>query len=137
MNKEKLNRYFWLSHEIERQEKRRERLQKKVSTGDLASDVVSGSSSHFPYIETKFKITGVPTGMLDKISDSIEKNLDEALKARDEIENYVNDIDDPQMRELLRSRFIDCQGWKDVGRDNYISPDHARKKIREFLKSIS
>ena len=75
--------------------------------------------------------------MLDKISDSIDRNLDEAVKARDEIENYVNDIDDPQMRELLRSRFIDCQGWKDVGRDNYISPDHARKKIREFLKSIS
>ena len=55
MNKEKLNRYFWLNHEIERQEKRRERLQKKVNAGDLASDVVSGSSAHFPYIETKFK----------------------------------------------------------------------------------
>ncbi len=136
MDKEKLSRYFWLSHEIEKQEKRKARLQKSVNS-ELATDIVTGSSSHFPYIETKFKITGVDTRLLDEIEKSIEKNIEEAIQARREIEYYINGIDEPQLREVLRSRFIDCQKWKQVGKENYISSDHARKMVREFLKEIS
>lgn len=136
MDREKLSRYFWLSHEIEKQEKRKERLQKAVNS-NLATDVVTGSSSHFPYIETKFKITGIDTRLLDDLEKSIAKNIKEAIEARYEIENYINGIDEPQLREILRSRFIDCQKWKQVGKENFISTDHARKRVREFLKEIS
>ncbi len=137
MEREKLSRYFWLNHEIERQERRRERLLKKISSGDHATDIVTGSSAHFPYIETKFKITGLPVGALRELDDAIEKNVEESLSLRIEIEKFINGVSDPQMRELLRTRFIDCQGWREVGKENFISTDHARKKIREFLKQIS
>lgn len=137
MEKEKLSRYFWLSHEIEKQEKRKDRLLRAMNSQGIASDVVTGSMSQYPYIETKFIITGVQVGLLQELEDSINRNIEEAVKARKEIEEFINDIDEPQLREILRSRFIDCQGWKNVGKDNYISTDHARKKIREFLKKIS
>ncbi len=135
MDKAKLNRYFWLNHEVEKQEKRRARLQKNAE--EIATDVVSGSICQFPYIETKIKITGMASGALEKLEASIEKNIDEAMNIRAEIEEFINSIEEPQMRELLRSRFIDCLGWKEVGKDNFITPDHARKKVRLILKNIS
>lgn len=136
MNREMLGRYFWLNHEIQRQETRKRRLQKKIDSGGIVTDIVTGSSAHFPYIETKFKITGVPTGMLESIENGIKANIKEAAEARYMIACFIDGVEDPQLRELLRSRFIDCLSWKEVGRQNYINPDHARKKTREFLKTL-
>jgi len=74
--------------------------------------------------------------MLKIIEDGIEANIKEAEKARNKIASFIDGIEDPQLRELLRSRYIDCLSWKEVGKENYISPDHARKKVREFLKTL-
>lgn len=136
MDKEKLSSYFWLSHEIKKQERRKERLKKKINSGGLTTDTVRGSSAHFPYLETKFAITGVPVGMLEAIEEDIKKSIQEAIKMRCQIESFIDQVDDPQLRELLRSRFIDCLRWSDVGKENYISADHARKKIREYLSTL-
>lgn len=135
MDKEQLSRYYWLCHEIDCQRRRQERLKQRIDTGGLASDVVRGSSAEYPYLERKIKITGAPIGLLKNIQSEIERNIEESLEARKEIEAYIAEVEDPQMRELLRSRFIDRLTWQEVGRKNYVSPDHARKKIREFLAS--
>lgn len=137
MEKEKLSRYFWLSHEIEKQEKRKERLLRAMNSQGIASDVVTGSMSQYPYIETKFIITGVPVGLLQELEDSINRNIEEAVKARKDIEEFINNIDDPQLREILRSRYIDCLQWNQVGKGNYISASHARKTVRDFLMQVS
>ena len=40
------------------------------------------------------------------------------------------------MRELLRCRYIDCKNWKEVGEENYIDADYARKLVRDFLTNV-
>ena len=138
MSKELMGRYYWLDHEIKRQEKRRDRLATSKRMNEAETDIVSGSSYQFPYIETKFKISGAPVGLISKIEEDIEKSIEDALMARDRIATYIdNEVDDPKLREILRSRFIDCLRWTEVGRQNYISSDHARKIVREFLDKLN
>lgn len=138
MSKELMGRYYWLDHEIKRQEKRRDRLACSKRMNEYETDVVTGSEYQFPYIETKFKITGAPVGLISKIEEDIDKSIEEALIARDRVATFIdNEVDDPKLREILRSRFIDCLQWKDVGKQNYISTDHARKIVREFLKKLN
>lgn len=137
MTKERMSRYYWLSHEIKRQERRLERLACSKSMNELETDVVFGSEHQFPYIETKFKITGKPVGIIHKIEEDIKKSVEEAIETRNEVASFIDTLDNPKLREILRSRFIDCLKWDDVGKQNFISPDHARKIVREFLQKLN
>lgn len=139
MTKQELSSYFWLKNEIAKQEKRKQRLQEKLTrnTNEAASDTVRDyrSGKGIPV-----RIEGVPAEefslpiMIRILEEEIEKNIKESEKAVVKIEKYIQSIESPQIRELLRSRFIDCLGWKEVGERNYISPDYARKLIRNFIK---
>lgn len=136
MTKQELNRYFWLRHEIRRQEKRLERLRNKP-TGEVVGDTVKDyrSGKGIPVL-----ITGTPAEeltrpmMMSLLEEEIGKNIKESERIAAEIEKYIQGVEEPKMRELLRSRFLDCLDWRQVGEHNYMNPDHARKLIRNFLK---
>lgn len=137
MTKQELNRYFWLRHEIRRQEKRLERLRNKP-TGEVVGDTVKDyrSGKGIPVL-----ITGTPAEeltrplMIGLLKEEIRKNIEESERAVVEIEKYIQGIKDPKLREIMRSRFIDCLDWKKVGEENYISPDYARQLIREHFRN--
>ena len=71
--------------------------------------------------------------MIVTLKREIEANIEKAEKMAVEIEQFIQSVEQAKLRELLRSRFIDCMDWENVGRVNYISPDHARKMVRKFL----
>lgn len=137
MTKQELNRYFWLQHEIRRQERRVEKLENKP-TGEVVGDTVKDyrSGKGIPVL-----ITGTPAEeltrplMIGMLKEEIRKNIEESERAVIEIEQYVQGIEDPKLRELMRSRFIDCLDWQQVGEENFISPDYARQLIREYLRN--
>lgn len=135
MTKQELNRYFWLRHEIRRQEKRLERLRNKP-TGEVVGDTVKDyrSGKGIPVL-----ITGTPAEeltrplMIKLLEEEIKKNIEESEKAVIDIEKYIQSIEDPKIRELFRCRFIDCMSWEEVGKSNYLAPDYARRTVRNFL----
>lgn len=138
MTKKELSRYYWLRHEIHKQKNRLERLRNKKPeemAGDTVNDYRTGKG-------IPVKIEGVPSGeytrpiMIGLLEEEIERNIKESEAAAEKIEQYIQTVDDPKVRELMRSRFLDCLSWEEVGKANYISPDHARKIIREFIKQI-
>lgn len=139
MTKQELNRYFWLKHEIKRQQKRLERLEDKLSrqndtVGDTVRDYRSGKG-------IPVRIDGIPSDaftlpvMIGLLEEEIQKNIEESERAVVEIEKYIQDIKDPKLREIMRSRFIDCLEWQKVGEENYISSDYARQLIREYFRN--
>ncbi len=137
MTKQELNRYFWLRHEIQRQERRLEKLENKPIgevVGDTVKDYRSGKG--IPVM-----ITGAPAEeltrplMIGLLKEEIEKNIRETQRAAVEIEKYIQSIEEPKLRELFRCRFIDCMKWEDLAEANYIDPGHARKLIRNYLKN--
>lgn len=140
MTKKELNRYFWLRHEIERQQKRLTKLEDKRNrqsdtVGDTVRDYRSGKG-------IPVRIDGLPSDaftlpvMIALLEEEIRKNIEESEKAAVGIEKYVQNINDPKVRELMRSRFIDCLSWEEVGAQNFINADYARQLINKHIKQI-
>ena len=71
---------------------------------------------------------------ISTLEEEIEHNIAESDRLAAEIEIYIQSIDDPKMRERMRCRFLDCMGWSEVGKENFMDPDHARRLVREFLR---
>lgn len=137
MTKKELNEYFWLKHEITRQKGRLARLEEKLKyTGEIVGDSTNNYSTGKA---RPIKIQGIAGGgvelplMIVTLKQEIELNIEKAEKMAVEIEQFIQSVEQAKLRELLRSRFIDCMDWENVGRVNYISPDHARKMVRKFL----
>ena len=111
MTKQDLKNYYWLQHEIKQQKGRLARLRKREErsgevVGDIVSDYKTGKA--IPLL-----IRGIPATdfelpiMIRLLETEIEKNITEAQRLVKEIEKYIQTVNDPRMRELLRSRFID------------------------------
>lgn len=138
MTKQELSRYFWLCHEIEKQKKRLERLQAKRANsggfvGDSVKDYRSGRGVPLKiqgYAEEDYTLPN----RISTLEEEIKHNIAESDRLAAEIEIYIQSIDDPKMREIMRCRFLDCMGWSEVGKENFMDPDHARRLAREFLR---
>lgn len=74
--------------------------------------------------------------MIRMLEEEIRKNIKESERAVVAIEKYVQNINDPKVRELMRSRFIDCLSWEEVGAQNFINADYARQLINKHIKQI-
>lgn len=133
--KKKLSRYYWINQEVEKQTKRKERLQRKAS--EVVADSTKGSMVEFPYIERVVKLEGNQEHLVDTITKQIDESIEAGVKARAEVESIINKVDDPRERELLRARFIDCLSWNLVSERNYISKSRAREIVKECIKKIS
>ena len=138
MKKKEMGRYYWLRHEIRMQRNRLERLQNKKQediVGDTVNDYRTGRG-------IPVKIEGVPRDeftrpvMMHILENEIKKNVKESEIAMGEIERYIQTIENPKVREVMRSRFLDCLSWEEVGRKNYIAPDYARQIVNKHFKQI-
>lgn len=139
MTKQELNRYFWLKNEIEKQKKRLNKLKRRMErSGEIVGDTVLDyrSGKGIPV-----RIEGIPAEefslpiVIHMLEEEIEKNVKESEVQLLRIEQYIQSVEDPRMRELLRCRYLDCMSWKEIGRANYIDADYARKLVRDFINN--
>lgn len=137
MTKKELNEYFWLKHEITRQKGRLSRLEEKLKcAGEIVGDSVNNYSTGRAH---PLKIQGIAQTdielplMIVTLKQEIKANIEKAEKMAVEIEQFIQSVEQAKLRELLRSRFIDCMDWEKVGKANYISPDYARQLINKYF----
>lgn len=137
MTKNDLNEYFWLNHEIKRQKSRLKRLEEKLKhSGEVVGDSVQ---KYYNGKAHPYKIEGIAETdiqlplMIVTLKAEIETNIDKAEKKAVEIEQFIQCVEQAKLREILRSRFIDCLDWERVGAANYIAPDYARRMVRKFF----
>ena len=140
MTKNDLNEYFWLNHEIKRQKSRLKRLEEKLKhSGEVVGDSVQ---KYYNGKAHPYKIEGIDETdtklplMIVTLKQEIELNIEKAEKMAVEIEQFIQSVEQAKLRELLRSRFIDCMDWERVGAANFIAPDHARKFFAEQRKTV-
>lgn len=138
MTKKEMSSYYWLRHEIGMQRKRLDRLRRKRQgemVGDTVNDYRTGRG-------IPVKIEGIPSDefsrpvMIRMLEEEIEKNIRESELAMQKIEQYIQTIDSPRLREIMRSRFLDCLSWEDVGKKNYISADYARQIVNNHFNKF-
>ena len=137
MTKKELSRHFWLRHEIARQKERLKMLEDKMQR-----ETITVVDSGVQYRNGKAKScrmegiaeadTAVPA-MIIVLQQEIRESIQKAEACAAEIESYIQGVEDPRLREILRCRFIDCLDWERVGAANYIAPDYARRIVRKFF----
>ena len=135
MDKEQLSQLRYLKTEIEMLKKQIENLDYTIAT-----DSVKGSSPYFPYTERNFKITGVDYQGYENKAERLQRRLDrriaELIDVIDETYEYIENIGDSLIRQIISLRYINGLTWNQVaahiGGNN--TADSVRKMAERYLK---
>jgi len=104
-----LSKYFWLAKEIEALEK----------------ELGSGRAAHYT-MDENIEITK----QREKI---LSNKMSEAARELLHIEEYLNEIKDPEIRLILRLRYCMRMTWEAIGDEIFMSPSGALRKCMRFL----
>lgn len=129
MTKEVLEQYVDLIKEINKLEKRIDRLNKQ---SEFTSDVVQNGYKRHAVIH------GYDCNRAYKIHtlESILKERREIITKQEiEIEQWINNIEKSDIRQIFEHKYIDRMNWLQIQIEmQYRHEDTARKKHDKFLK---
>lgn len=135
--KEKLKQIRFINSEISVIESQITNLQPITS-----ADKVMGSSPYFPYTAMSFHIEGIDVEDYNrrtkKLKGRLIKKKNELLELQEEIQNFVDGIEDSLTRQIIILRFINCLSWNEIAdKIGASSSSESVRKISErFLKNI-
>lgn len=75
--------------------------------------------------------TGRIAALLADQKAQYEYIVTESLKIRSDIENTINQVEDPLHAQLLYNRYIKCMSWRKVAEAIHISEDHTRGRLHK------
>ncbi len=130
MTKRELSRLYYSKKEIKLQEMRIKELETKAASctsqisgmpsGSGISDKVGNNAAQIADLKTLLEI------------DHQKLKLEEKI-----LERYIQSVDDPLIRLIMRYRFAECCGWDEVEnkiRGNNTS-ESLRKKLYRYLRN--
>lgn len=128
MNLNKLNKTFYLKKNITKLE---EQLKELNNLGSAPiSDTPKGNGTSDPTLQYNLKKS--------KIMEKLLKTYDAYLDEYDKINDYINTIEDEEVKLIARLRFIEHRDWFYIAAE--ISPENKnihwttpRKKITRYL----
>lgn len=135
MDKKKLSQLRYLNKEIELLKEQIDNLDYNITT-----DTVKGSDTEYPYISRNIKITGVDIQDYERKAKRLKRKLsrrvEELLDLLEEINEYIESIDDSLIRQIIILRYINGLTWDQVaahiGGGN--TADSVRMALNRFLK---
>ena len=129
MNKKTLNQYTDLVKEAQKLEKRIERLRKQSSQ---VSDVVQNGYKRHAVI---FGYDVVRDSKLKELEFLLMDRKAKIIIQQTEIENYINNIEESDIRQIFEHRYIDGMNWYQIQiAMGYNHEDTARKKHDKYLE---
>ena len=113
MDKKKLSQLRYLNKEIELLKEQIDNLDYNITT-----DTVKGSDTEYPYISRNIKITGVDIQDYERKAKRLKRKLsrrvEELLDLLEEINEYIESIDDSLIRQIIILRYINGLTWDQV-----------------------
>ena len=86
-----------------------ERLRLQLKS-EIVTDTVSGCSSEYPFTKHSVKIEGLERKHQHQLHTAYLRAYSEQIK----LEKYIQAVDDPLVREIIRLRFEECLKWEEV-----------------------
>lgn len=142
ISKEILIQYSDLQQEIIELQEKKKKLEKQFKSfldGGTVTDMVTGGNGGIQH----FKIEGFPVVAYEKARNALQKNIQkiedkytELLELQNEVEEYIESIEDSRMRRIIRMRFIDKLTWNQVA-DNIgggNTEDSVRMAFNRFIE---
>ena len=93
-------------------------------------------------------ITGMPKGnnvsspvekfyeRLEKLREKLQAKLDQYIVEKERIEDYIESIDDAEVRVIARKRFIENKTYQVIGDEMYTDGSTARKKLKRYFEGV-
>lgn len=122
MTEKELSRYYYLKKEIKDLEDRLKEFGVGLSAINLDKEL-SGSSVHNS-IQEKRAI------LKEKWINARLTALEEYLK----IENYIESVEETEIRQIMRFRFLDLYDWYKIGELMNYDRTTCSKKVRAYIK---
>lgn len=126
MSEKELSRYYNLKREVQDLEDRIKEFGSGVKSVPIKEVQVSSSHSTKSIQETKVEL----------VSRYTEKRI-EALEQYLAIERYIEEIEDVEIRNLMRYRFLDLMKWEEIAEKVFQDRTTISKKVRRYLKENS
>lgn len=127
MTEKELSRYYYLKKEIEDLQKRINELEE------------TGGVSGIQYREVDVMSTPKNNPIQEKICILIDKLTERRISAIEEylkIESYIESIEDAEIRQIMRYRFMDLKKWKEIDRLMYYAENYSKNKYYNYIKKI-
>jgi hypothetical protein len=151
MTKQELSQLFYLNKEIKKLQEQLDTLNRALDHADMKTfDSVKGSSPSFPYVLHSIRLEGYSEDMTSmdrnkimrlkaEITDVvrlIEINNEKYIYEYSRLNRFISTVEDSQMRQILRLRYMDGLGWEKVaaGISANLSGESVRKAHDRFLK---
>lgn len=122
MTEKELSRYYYLKKEIKDLEDRLKEFGVGLSAINLDKEL-SGSSAHNSIQEKRAMLK-------EKWINARLTALEEYLK----IENYIESVEEVEIRQIMRYRFLDLYDWYKIGELMNYDRTTCSKKVRTYLK---
>lgn len=102
-----LNQYRYLNKEIDRKIESLENWKNKILN-------VTSTLSDMPKSNKRSDVISDGIAIISEIEDTINKEIDNLINLKKEIENKIDQVEDPKLRELLKCRYLDCKSWEEI-----------------------
>ena len=126
MTEKELSKYYNLKREVQDLEERIAEFGSGVKSAQFKEVEVSRSRSTKSIQETKVELVSLLT----------EKRLS-ALEQYLEIERYIEEVDDAEIRNIMRYRYLDLIKWEDIADRMFQDRTTIAKKVRRYIKERS
>ena len=122
----RLNKLYWLKKEIEQIEMQIKEL--TVLSAMAMNGMPSGNSVSSP-VERFYD-------RLEKLRTKLQTKLNEYVTEKEHIEEYIESIEDPEIRVIARLRFIDNEDYQTIGNEMFMDRTTVYKKLKKYFERI-
>ena len=120
------NKLYYLKIEIEDLKKEIENL--TVLSSSKVSDMPKGSGISNPREQYLIK----KQRLIEKLNKNLEKYIDELT----ELEEFISNIEDEEIRLIARYRFINNLKWERIGMKMNYDKSVCYRKLKKYLERI-
>lgn len=135
MDKRTLKRYKPNKDRLIRIENQIQELCEREST--VVMGKVTGSSADFPYTEVRTSVQMYDPCEEENVRQQIRRKEADRLrilKEQEEVEDYINGIDDPEIKEIFELAFVEGKKQQEVADIVGYSRGRISQIISEYLK---
>ncbi len=104
---------------------------------NTVSDVVSGSSDDFPYLPRHFSVRGANMHKMNKTYQNLIQKKQQLEKAVQEAERMLENVEDAEIRNILRLRYELGLTWNEVAIKCDSTEAAVRMRADRFLKKFA
>lgn len=106
---------------------------KELETTIIGSSKVNGMpSSH--NIESTTERTALK---IVHLKDKLEKKKESLVDEQEKIENFLDSVEDVEIRLIIRKRFLEGKSWQVIGKESFTDRTTPYYKLKKYLKNHS